>query len=297
MVITYRDFKKTWTEKLNAAGIENADFEISELLGYALNSDCRSSEFADLQEKQAEQRVTESFEELCERRLSGEPLQYILGEWEFYGLPFKVGRGVLIPRQDTETLVDVALKILDGRQNLTVVDLCSGSGCLGIALEKNLNCKQILCIEKSQDAAKYLSENIALNSSKARLLQGDIFDEKIIQAAPMADLIICNPPYVTAEEMENLQREVTFEPREALFGGEDGLDYYRKVTRLWKNKLNENGALLFEIGQGQEDEVMQIMIQLGFGNVRTRPDLTGINRCVYGTIKSSTKKCTDVLKI
>lgn len=294
---TYRALKKSWAAKFAESGIENADFELNELLAMALNSDCRSSEFSDLSDKQTEQKSAESFEKLCNRRLSGEPLQYILGEWEFYGLPFKVGKGVLIPRQDTETLVDAALKMLSDKENLTVVDLCSGSGCIGIALEKNLNCKQVLCIERSEDAAKYLRQNITLNISKAQLLQGDIFDDKIVESAPMADLIVCNPPYVTAEEMENLQREVTFEPKEALLGGEDGLDYYRDIARVWKSKLNENGMLLFEIGQGQEDEVMKIMIQLGFKNVRTRPDLAGINRCVYGIMKDSTKKCTDVMRV
>ncbi|WP_295211748.1 peptide chain release factor N(5)-glutamine methyltransferase [Ruminococcus sp.] len=224
----------------------------------------------------------EKIKAIISRRCEGYPLQYLLGEWEFYGLKFKVGEGVLIPRQDTETAVDIALKMFKDKSDITVIDLCSGSGCIGVTLDKNLSCKKVLCIERSPQAVEYLKTNVRSNASKAELLLGDVKDESVINAAPMADLIICNPPYLTAEDMENLQREVTFEPKEALFGGEDGLDFYRDIVRKWKKKLKNGGVMLFEIGIGQEDEVMRLMIQHGFKNVRCRKDLCGVVRCVSG---------------
>ena len=220
--------------------------------------------------------------DIVTRRCEGYPLQYLLGQWEFYGLPFKVGEGVLIPRQDTETIVDTALKLFADKKDITVIDLCSGSGCIGITLERKLDCGRAVCVEKSEKAAEYLRENISLNGSGAEIVMGDVTDEKLVEDMPEADLIVCNPPYLTTEDMDALQREVTFEPAEALFGGEDGLDFYREIVRKWKKKLKSGGVMLFEIGIGQEDEVMRLMIQHGFKNVRCRKDLCGVYRCVSG---------------
>lgn len=294
---TYGKLREIWLEKLKNSGNENAEFEINELLGLALGMDCRSPLFVEKLKCEAEQEVRKNLENFCGRRLNGEPLQYIIGEWEFYGLPFKVGKGVLIPRQDTETLVDIALKKFNKCTDITVTDLCSGSGCIAVALEKNLSCKRVCCVEKSDMAIGYLRQNIKLNQSDAEVFHGDIFDKKIIETLPQSDLIVCNPPYITAEEMKFLQQEVTFEPECALLGGEDGLDYYREITRIYKSKINEGGFLMFEIGQGQEDEVMRIMIQHGFKNVRARTDMCGIIRCVFGQKLTSTKLCTDVMKV
>ena len=296
-MITYNDLKKKWSAEFEDSGFENIDFELNELLGLAIGTDCRSADYAEKLKSTADSKTVQAFEQLCKRRLDGEPLQYILGEWEFYGLPFKVGKGVLIPRQDTETIVDIALQKLHGRSDITVIDLCAGSGCIGIALEKNFDCREVMSIEKSPQAHEYLVQNIELNGSFAKAVLGDIFDEQVIENAPMADIIVCNPPYVTEAEMKQLQREVQFEPESALHGGEDGLDYYRDIVRLWKHKLNEDGMMLFEIGKGQEDEVMQMMIQHGFKDVRTRSDLCGVNRCVFGFNRISTKLCTDVMSV
>lgn len=294
-MITYKDLKNKWAKKFKQADLDNADFELNELLGVAMGVDCRSVGFVQALENKAENEQV--LENLCNRRLNGEPLQYIIGEWEFYGLPFKVGEGVLVPRQDTETLVDIAVNKLKNQDNLTVIDLCSGSGCIAVAVEKNLRCEQVFCVEKSPQAFEYLKQNIRLNNCSAQAVLGDIFDENVISSLPQADLITCNPPYITAEDMKKLQREVTFEPESALFGGEDGLDYYRDIVRIWKRKLKENGMLLFEIGQGQEEEVMRMMIQHGFKDVRTRADLCGINRCVFGFMRNSPKLCTDTMKV
>lgn len=294
---TYRQLRSKWIDTFEKAGFENIDFELNELLGLALGVDCRSAVFVDKLNEQADEEAVAKLDKLCERRMNGEPLQYILGEWEFYGLPFKVGKGVLIPRQDTELIVDIAVSKLKDRQDITVIDLCAGSGCIGVALDKNLSCKQTVCIEKSPEAYGYLEQNVRLNDSSVQSMLGDVLDEQLIADLPAADLIVSNPPYVTGEDMRDLQREVTYEPETALFGGEDGLDFYRDITRLWKSKLNEGGMLLFEIGCGQEDDVMKIMIQHGFKNVRTRADLCGVNRCVFGFVNNSPKLCTDVMSI
>ena len=151
--------------------------------------------------------------DIVTRRCEGYPLQYLLGQWEFYGLPFKVGEGVLIPRQDTETIVDTALKMFAGKKDITVIDLCSGSGCIGITLERKLDCGRAVCVEKSEKAAEYLRENISLNGSGAEIVMGDVTDEKLVEDMPEADLIVCNPPYLTTEDMDALQREVTLSLR------------------------------------------------------------------------------------
>lgn len=283
MVGTYRELLREQAKKLTEAGIENAEFDCRELLAKAANKD--TAELVVMLDENVETRIGDDFIAFCERRLGGEPLQYILGEWEFYGLKFKVGEGVLIPRQDTETIVDCVINKYKNSDSLTLVDLCSGTGCIAVALEKHLNYSDVFAVEKSEKAAEYLKENVRMNGSNVNVIVGDILDSSLIETLPKADIITCNPPYLTDEDMKNLQREVTFEPAEALYGGEDGLDFYRDVTRLWKDKLKCGGMMFFEIGAGQEDEVMQMMIQHGFENVRCKPDPCGVIRCVVGTKK------------
>ena len=142
-----------------------------------------------------------------------------------------------------------------------------------------------------------LEENIKLNNCDIKPVLGDVIEQNIIDSLPFADVITCNPPYLTKDDMENLQKEVSFEPAQALYGGDDGLDFYRQIIRLYKNKFNENGMLVFEIGIGQEDEVMAMMIQHGFKDVRVRADLCGVNRCVFGFYRQNQKLCTDVMSV
>lgn len=283
--MTYRELLKSQAERLEKAGCDNAFFDCSELLGLAMGKDCRSGVFESELDERAESPVKSAFEELCGRRENGEPLQYLLGEWEFYGIPIKVGKGVLIPRQDTETLVELAVNKYKKLDNLVIADLCSGSGCIALALEKYLRCSEVYAVEKSEEAAGYLRENVKMNGSAVKFVMGDVLESSCVEIIPDCDLIVCNPPYLTGEDMERLQKEVTHEPEEALFGGEDGLDFYRTVTRIWKNRLKTGGMLIYEIGMGQEDDVMQIMVQHGFENVRCKPDPCGIMRCVMGTKK------------
>ncbi len=220
--------------------------------------------------------------EMIKKRAENYPLQYILGEWEFYGLPFKVGEGVLIPRPDTETLVDTVLEYCKNKSEVKIIDLCSGSGCIAITLEKNTLNSDVYAVEISDNAYKYLDENISLNNSSVKAVKGDVLSEKTALLFENADVIVSNPPYLTKEDMENLQKEVSFEPEKALFGNNDGLEFYRLIPKIWNKCLKKGGLMAFEIGIGQENDVIEFMKQNGFVNIETQKDLAGIVRVVYG---------------
>lgn len=217
-------------------GVESAEFEVRQL-----------AEFAD-----SEQQLLSA----VDRRLSGEPLQYILGEWEFWGLTFKVGKGVLIPQPDTERLVECALEQMKGNTNPKVLDLCSGSGCVAIALAYERPDAQVTAVELYDTAFNYLTENIKLNQANVKAVKYDVL------TAPVGfgkyDIIVSNPPYIAPSEASSLSAEVLAEPHEALFGGDDGLVFYRAINELWLPLLNKNGALLLEIGHAQAASVKEI---------------------------------------
>lgn len=225
--------------------------------------------------------------EAVSRRLSGEPLQYILGEWEFYGLPFYVGEGVLIPRQDTETIAELAVSFAKGSKGagFLAADLCAGSGCIGITLAK-LARVPVKLLELSEQALGYLRRNIGLNGVQGlcEALRADVLLQESAEKLPPLDLIVTNPPYLTAQDMRELQTEVAHEPETALFGGEDGLDYYRRMIPLWGAKLKPGGMMAAEIGMGQEKDVMRIFEECGM-TAQYKKDLCGIIRVIYG-IKS-----------
>lgn len=214
------------------------------------------------------------------RRINGEPLQYLLGVWEFYGMPFYVGKGVLIPRQDTETLVDTVINAAKKYNRPKIIDLCSGSGCIACAVSAHVKNAQVYALENSERAIDFLNKNIELNHSDVTVIEADVLSENTDLSG--FDIIVCNPPYLTAEDMKSLQREVTYEPEAALFGGSDGLEFYRKITRIWGRKLNAGGILAYEIGMGQENDVRQIMHENGFLNIEFIKDLPGIIRVVKG---------------
>lgn len=218
---------------------------------------------------------------LAYRRISGYPLQYLLGQWEFFGQPFYVGEGVLIPRQDTETLVETILKI-KLPENPKILDLCSGSGCIAISLALNIKNADITAIEISEKAVEYVRKNAELNNTDLNIVKGDVLSEETAEIFSGIDVIVCNPPYLTAEDMKSLQKEVTFEPETALFGGKDGLDFYRSITKVWKDCLKSGGILAYEIGMWQEDAVMKILEENNFINIEMTKDLAGIIRVVRG---------------
>ena len=219
--------------------------------------------------------------ELAQQRAKGYPLQYLLGQWEFYGREYSVGEGVLIPRPDTETICDWAIEWINGRQ-LQIVDLCAGSGCIGITLALECPGCMVDAVELSPQAIPYLSKNIVRHHANVTLTEGDVLQEQLVHQVRTFDLIVSNPPYLTAQDMEELQKEVTYEPAMALYGQQDGLYFYWEITRLWKEKLNPGGMVAYEIGMDQEQDVIKILQEHGFVQIGCRQDLNHITRVVYG---------------
>lgn len=265
------------THYLEENGIEAPDFEALQMLQSLGYSKIQILEGRGVLTQQQQ----EQLRQLASRRLEGEPLQYLLGEWEFYGLTLKVGPGVLIPRPDTETLVEAGLSYLKGRTGCRVLDLCAGTGCVGLAVEQNAkNISALYALEKEEAAFFYLKENLAAYESRVMPLHQDGLAPG--PEADRLDLILCNPPYLTGEDMESLQTEVRYEPPSALDGGEDGLDFYRRLTAVWKDRLVPGGLLAYEIGMGQQEDVTQILRQEGLEQIHWKEDLSGIVRVVAG---------------
>lgn len=271
---------------LRTAGIEDASFDtdviFEEVLGRNFKKELLMARLA------ADEKQISKIKEYAKRRTLGEPLQYIIGSWEFYGMNFKVGEGVLIPRQDTETVVDKALEILENIPNPKVVDLCSGTGCIPIVLSQKHPDGEYTAIELYDKAYFYLLENIA-EYGGVMPVKADVLDESVARSFNDIDLITANPPYLTSEDMSVLQREVKYEPQTALYGGDDGLYYYRKIAGLWKDSLKVGGKILLEIGVTQSEQVVGILLENGYTDVVAVNDLTGRPRAVLGT---STDFCT-----
>ncbi len=192
------------------------------------------------------------------RRKNGEPLQYILGKWDFYDLTFFVGQGVLIPRPETEMLVDFALNIIKNINNPVVYDLCAGTGCIGLTIASHRPDSKVYLLEKEKEAFSYLLKNQKkLNAVNSVLINGDLFDFDFSQL-PKADIIISNPPYINSSEISSLQKEVLNEPVTALDGGNDGLDFYRCICNRCSSNLKTDGYLAFECGDGQSEDIIKI---------------------------------------
>jgi release factor glutamine methyltransferase len=213
---------------------------------------------------------------LVERRVAGEPIQHITGEVEFYGLPFRVTRDVLIPRPETEHLVEAAIEITGNSDATSIVDVGTGSGAIAVALAQTLKSKRVTAIDVSSAALAIAHENASRNRVDVRVLQGDLLDPVLNESF---DLVVSNPPYVPEIDRTTLAVEVrNYEPSMALFAGNDGLDIYRRLIPQAFHVLNAGGHILLEIGFGQADDVRGLLEQNGFFNVRFLPDLQGIPR-------------------
>lgn len=202
---------------------------------------------------------SETLAEAVRRRAKREPLQYIFGEAYFYNEIYRVTPDVLIPRQDTEIIVEAAVKNLP--YGVKIADLCTGSGCIAISVLKNRPDITALCVDISDSVLAVARENAAMNrvSERAEFLRADILEEHI--DITDCDVIISNPPYINGKDMENLQKEVVYEPRTALFGGGDGFVFYRRIVSEYKNAVS---TMIFEIGYSQADGIEQIAGEHGF---------------------------------
>lgn len=208
------------------------------------------------------------------RLKSGEPLQYVLGKWDFYESEFYVGKGVLIPRPETEELVEEAIRYAGFYENPVIYDLCAGSGCIGISIAKAVASARIYCIEKSIEAFEYLSKN-AENVGNVTIINDDINNDIDL---PAADIIVSNPPYIKSSDIVKLQAEVQFEPKMALEGGDDGLDFYRIINDKWSGKIKSNGTLVLEIGNEQGEDIVNVLSN--FNHVTVKKDIYKNDRIV-----------------
>ncbi|MBQ5810075.1 MAG: peptide chain release factor N(5)-glutamine methyltransferase [Clostridia bacterium] len=264
---------------LMGAGIAPYKFEAKELLALALGCLPQALRLR-LGEDITEDALCR-LEEYINRRVGGEPLQYIVGQWEFYSLPFMVGPGVLIPRADTELLVDKALDFLKGKGCPKVADLCSGSGCIAVATAVNRPDCKVDAYELSTDAIKYLKQNIALNNTNVNIINTDIL---AADCTEKYDIILSNPPYIESDIIKELETEVQKEPHMALDGGSDGLTFYRAIAKKWVSNLKPGGALMVEIGINQHTAVEQLFIEAGLIDVHSAKDINGIERVIIGTM-------------
>ena len=289
---------------LAAAGCPDADFDARELFRLVTGRDPRLSERV-LTEEQAAR-----LETLCQRRESREPLQYLCGRWPFLDFELAVGPGVLCPRADTEVVAEAAAQTLAGCAAPKVLDLCAGTGCLGLGVKRLCPTASVTCVEKSPEALHYLVCNVrtALRSlpqgstedvleedeptlgsgllgiaalpPAAQAVEGDLFDYWRGLPEGGLDLIVSNPPYLTASEMEDLQPEVAKEPAMALAAGEDGLDFYRALARHYQTPLRPGGTLALEIGWQQREAVCALLQAEGWTQIRCIQDLGGNDRCI-----------------
>lgn len=286
--MTFKECYDFAVSQFEKAGNDDARFDASALMQFVFDLD--RGELHMCADTQAPEGDVETFRNFIDERISGTPLQYIIGEWDFYDYTFKVGEGVLIPRPETEILVTEALKYLsksefeDGVAPV-VYDLCAGSGCVGISIGKSFPKARVFEFEKSPDAYRYLLKNIASNAAdnvaalEADVLTGEYSGLVSVSVPKTADVIVSNPPYICSAELAGLQREVQREPAMALDGGEDGLVFYRAIADLWISRLNPGGLLLVECGEDQAEKIERIFSICGVQTFKIC-DFAGIYRVV-----------------
>lgn len=287
MATTYNNLYLDTRKRLRAAGVESAQLEARELVCFAANK-TREQFFRDLT-LYASGEVERRVQELTQRRLAGEPVAYIIGEWEFYGLPLDISQEVLIPRQDTEVLAERAILLARAAgEGARVLDLCAGSGCVGLAVAANVPECRVVLADLSEGALRICKQNVRRNNLNARVtcVQADATQ------APAStlwdfDVIACNPPYIPHGDLAGLDVSVRdYEPWGALDGGEDGLDFYRAISARWGTALRLGGSLVFEVGVDEAPQVEAIMAQNGFENIVSHQDTQGIWRVVEGTVNN-----------
>ncbi len=273
--MTYREAIETGTKILEKENIADARLDAWYLLQMACRIDRNFYYLHEEEELTVEQQS--AYEITLHKRAEHVPLQYITGEQEFMGLKFKVNSNVLIPRQDTETLVEEALKVV--KPGMKVLDLCTGSGCIIISLARNVADIQCVGSDISKQALLVAKDNAKQNEVEVEWQRSNLF-ENIVGTF---DLIVSNPPYIATGEIPGLMPEVRdFEPMDALDGKEDGLHFYRIIIEKSPEFLNPGGYLYFEIGYDQGEAVPAMMRQAGFTEVEVIRDLAGLDRVVKG---------------
>ncbi len=267
---------KEGTSRLKEANVKNALYEAREMLYSAFSVDRITLILYPDTAVDADR--TAVFFDMISRRISGIPLQYVLGEWSFYGRRFFVGEGVLIPRPETEQLADICIEVIKEHSLKTVYDLCSGTGCIGITIAIECPDTDVYLFELYDDALFYLKKNVEqYNLKNVHIIKYNVMSPPPTDI-PTPDLIVSNPPYIPRNEMDTLQAEVKLEPATALDGGTDGLDFYRAERELWLPVLNPYGFYIVECGEEQPPEISEMLEK--YGNPATMEDMYETERFV-----------------
>lgn len=284
---TYNDIYFSVRNKLRENGVEAFSLEARILLAAAAGK--TTEQLMRDMYLYTSPEIEERAHSMIERRLQGEPLAYISGSWEFYGLPMTVTPDVLIPRMDTEILVDAAIDAIKGfGMKGRVLDLCCGSGCIACAIAHELPAARVVAADISPSALEVCRKNIKDNKLTSRIIP---MNADATTWPPMSigsfDVIVSNPPYIPSFELIELDCSVRdYEPMTALDGGEDGLDFYRAIIKYWTITMRPNGLMMFEVGEGQADEVKMMLLKAGFVSVEGRNDTLGFERVVIGKWKN-----------
>lgn len=232
----------------------------------------------------ASNQIEEKVTDYTARRLRGEPVAYITGSWEFYGLPIITTPDVLIPRVDTEVVVDTAIELLMGKKmDARILDLCCGSGCITCAIAHEMPATRFVSIDISANALEICRQNAAANRVISRVIcmQADALSSPPLGLGEF-DMIVANPPYIATGDISKLVPSVKdYEPVWALDGGADGLKFYKAIIKYWKSLLRVGGYLIFEVGEGQADSVLDMLNSAGFESAGVKQDTLGIDRVVY----------------
>lgn len=270
---------------LKKNNIDNANLKVKILLSDLLGKNKEYLMIHD--EDEIEEGLSNIFFEKIERLKNHEPLQYVINKQEFMGFEFYVDKNVLIPQPDTENLVEEIILLTElfrknEKKELRILDMCTGSGAIAISISKLVKNCLVYASDISQDALKIAEENSSRNQANVLFFESDLF-EKISELYKF-DIIVSNPPYIESDTINSLSEEVKKEPILALDGGEDGLEFYRKIVKKAKKYLNKNGYLAFEIGYNQRVEVEKILEENGYKNIYSRHDLAGNDRIVVGQL-------------
>lgn len=276
----FEAYNKTKKE-LEQAGIEDFVFEAREIIKHITGF--MSAQIMTNYNKPLTQFQENNLIAIIKQRKIRYPLQYIMGMWDFYGNKFYVGPGVLVPRADTEVLVEECINFLKEKENPQVADLCAGSGCIGITIAKENPNTAVTMIEKYNEAATYALRNIEYNKvSNAKLIMGDVLEET--GSDGQYDLIVSNPPYIPIEEMKTISPETEFEPETALLAKDGGMEFYKSIIKGYKKSLKKGGMMAFEVGIGEYEKVWQLFYGQGFSNITVKKDLNNIERVVFAFI-------------
>lgn len=284
MATTYNNLYMDIRQELHRSGIDAATLEARELVAFAAGK--TRQELLRDSRLYVPQDVEERARALMRRHLAGEPLAYLIGEWSFCGMDLDVNESVLIPRTDTEVLAEQAIGFVKTLDEPRVLDLCTGSGCVGLAVAKFCPGSHVVLGELMEDALRVCRQNIRRCGLTAQVMPWQV---NALDGPPPRfgefDCIVSNPPYIPDGDIAGLDVSVRdYEPMTALKGGDDGLDFYRAISDKWRTTLHPGSRLYFEVGIGQADDVLRLMRSVGFGDLEILPDPAGIPRVVLGDL-------------